>query len=73
MLIFGLVARSFAAPFAETDFTRAEKRDVVTLESRATGAIPASVDCGGVQLTRTQMLAALTASFNPAQNNSSEQ
>jgi hypothetical protein len=45
------------------------RRDVVNLESRAAGAIPASVDCGGVKLTRAQMLAALTASFNPAQIN----
>jgi hypothetical protein len=68
-LLFGLVARSFAAPLAEIDVARAEERDVVNLESRAAGTVPASVECGGVKLTRTQILAALTASFNPAKSN----
>lgn len=66
-LVVGLVTSSFAAPLGSVNIAETRTREALDLGGRAAGTVPASVNCGGTSISRTQILNALNAAYRPGQ------
>ena len=66
LLLFGLVATSFAVPILEQDIAKNEQKRTEKLERRKPSLIPSSVTCGPVTFARQDILDALVAAHTEA-------